>query len=278
MDDAPRLLLDVDGGLARITLNRAGAYNAIDLATARAFTAAVRAVGEAPGVRAVLLSGNGPAFCAGGDVKAMAAAADRAAFLRELAAEFHDGLALLAELPWPVVAAAQGVAAGAGLGLLLCADLVVAEETARMSTAYGAVGLSPDSGVSYHLPRVVGPARAFRLSLTGKVLSAAEAVAWGLVAEVVPAGRGLTRAEAVARALVTAPQPAATETKRLLRAAAARDLRTHLDDEARTIARAGASADAGRLIGAFTAGRRPRTGAAGAEAGQRVEPRAGTER
>ncbi|MFC0529968.1 enoyl-CoA hydratase/isomerase family protein [Phytohabitans kaempferiae] len=259
MDGAACLLFDIDGGLARITLNRPEAYNAIDPATASAFTAAVRAVGEAQAVRAVLLTGNGPAFCAGGDVKAMAGATDRAELLGGLVDDFHEGLALLAELPWPVVAAVRGVAAGAGLGLLLCADLVIAEQSARFSTAYGAVGLSPDSGVSYHLPRIVGPARALRLSLTGEVLSASDALDWGIAAEVVPDGEGLARAEALARALAAGPQPAVAETKRLLRAATGRHLRAHLDDEARTIVRTGASADACRLIEAFATRRRERT-------------------
>lgn len=257
MADPARVRLTIDAGVARISLDRPHAHNAIDLATASEFTAAVAAVAAAPSVRAVLLHGAGPAFCVGGDVKAMAAAGDREEFLRELATVFHAGLARLAESPWPVVAAVHGAVAGAGLGLVLAADVVVAERSARLTAAYSGVGLSPDSGVSYLLPRVVGPRRAFRLSLAGETLSASEAVDWGLITEVAPDGGGLVRAEALAHQLAAAPHPATSETKRLLRAAFDRDLPTHLADEAATIARTAGSADAGARIARFVVGRRP---------------------
>ena len=245
------VLLDVESGVARITLNRPEVYNAIDLATARAFSAAVREVAADGGVRAVVLRGAGRAFCAGGDVRAMAAAPDTAGFVHELATAFHEGFALLVELPCPVVAAVHGLAAGAGLGLALAADLAVAEESARLTAAYGAIGVSPDSGVSYLLPRAVGPARAFRLTLAGGELTAGEALTWGLIAEVAPDGAAGTRAEDLAHRLAATPTPAVRQTKRLLRAAATRDLRSHLADEARTIARTAASPEAIQRITAF---------------------------
>jgi 2-(1,2-epoxy-1,2-dihydrophenyl)acetyl-CoA isomerase len=259
VDGEARLLLDVEDGLARITLNRPAVYNAIDLASARAFTAALGELEQTPSVRAVLLRGSGSAFCAGGDVGAMAGAADRQEYLRELASELHEGLVRLTGLPAPVVAAVEGVAAGAGLGLVLSADLVIAGRSARLSTAYDKIGLSPDSGVSYLLPRAVGLARALRLSLTGAVLTAEEAMGWGIVSEVVPDSTVADRAQEVALRLAAGPHPAVAETKRLLRTAYDRDYREQLAEEARTIARMGASDDAASLIDGFVARRLARS-------------------
>lgn len=255
MGEASPVCLEVVDGVGRITLNRPSVYNAIDVAMARAFTHALVQIEQTPSVRAVLLSGSPPAFCAGGDVAGMAGAEDRADFLTLLATELHAGLARLRGLPVPVIAAVEGPAAGAGLGLVLSADVVIAAESARLSASYAGVGLSPDSGVSFLLPRVVGLGRALQMCLTNRVLSAAEAMAWGIVATVVPDGTAVDHADELARRLAAGPHPAIEETKRLLTMAEDRGYLAHLEDEVRTIARTGVSDDADRLIKAFVARR-----------------------
>ena len=117
----------------------------------------------------------------------MVVAADKAAYLRELAKTLEAGLRAMSELPIPVIAAVQGAVAGAGLAVVLNADVVVASRSTKFLTAYAGIGLTPDCGVSYLLPRAVGQQRALELALTGRVLSADEALEWGLIAQVVDA-------------------------------------------------------------------------------------------
>jgi 2-(1,2-epoxy-1,2-dihydrophenyl)acetyl-CoA isomerase len=210
---------------------------------------------EQASVGAVLLCGSPPAFCAGGDIVGMGCAGDRADFLHTLSTELNVGLVCLAGMPVPVVAAVEGAVAGAGLGLALTADLVIAGSSARLSTSFAGVGLSPDSGVSYILPRTVGLGRALQMCLTGRVLTAAEALSWGIVTEVVPDDTAADRGYELARRLAVGPHPAIVETKRLLRTADRRGYIAHLEEETQTIARTGVSDDSVRLIDAFLARR-----------------------
>lgn len=175
------------GVVYRLTLDRAPVGNAIDQDLADAFAAAVHRIAREPDPHVVVLAAAGGQFCAGGDVRAVAAAVDPAAYLHRLAATMHEALVALRESPHIVVAAVQGAAAGAGLALVLNADLVIASDAAVFLSAYAAVGLTPDCGVSYLLPRVVGPRRAAQLAIEGRVLTAAEALEWGLVTDVVAA-------------------------------------------------------------------------------------------
>lgn len=253
---APPILLDVVGSVAHLVLNRPRRSNAIDLPTAKAFARAVTEIGQRPHLKAVLLRAEGASFCVGGDLTAMAAAAETGAFIAELAAEMHRALTGLAGLAIPVVGAVQGAAAGAGLGLVLAADLVVCAESARFRTAYSGVGLSPDCGVSYWLPRAVGTSRALQMLLSNKVVDANTAWEWGLVGSVVPNTELDSHAMAVACALAEESAPALGQARRLVRAAPARSLGEHLSDEAVTIAQLAAGADARRRIASFTAGRR----------------------
>ena len=149
------VLFDVRDSIARVTLNRPGQSNAFDLDTAREFSSVVERI-AASEARAVLLTGNGPRFCAGGDVASMVVADDRAAYLRELATTLEAGLRAMSELPIPVIAAVQGAVAGAGLAVVLNADVVLASRSTKFLTAYAGIGLTPDCGVSYLLPRAVG--------------------------------------------------------------------------------------------------------------------------
>jgi len=237
-------------GVGRITLTRPEAANTVDLATARAFRDAVSAA-AADEVRAVLLLGAGQRFCAGGDVRSFRAAQEPSAYLQDLATLMEAELRRLSELPKPVVAGVHGAVAGAGLAVMLNADLVVAARSTRFLTAYAAVGLTPDCGVSWLLPRAVGMQRALDLALTGRTLTADEARDWGLVTEVVDDARVQERAEEIAISLAQGPAWALGQTRRLIRASAEDSRQANADDEAATIATALVTQDSQRLVAEF---------------------------
>ncbi len=243
---------ETDGAVGRIVLDRPEAANSFDLPAARAFGAAVD-LAEAATVRAVSLTAAGTRFCAGGDVASFAASDGPAMYVRTLATELEAQLRRLSELPKPVVAGVHGAVAGAGLALVLNADLVVAGESTRFVMAYAGVGLTPDCGVSYLLPRVVGQQRALALALGGRVLTAAEARDWGLVSEVVDDDQVASRTSAVARALAEGPAQAFGETKRLIRSSWDVSRADNAEDEADAIGRMVTSDDAVGLIHQFLA-------------------------
>jgi 2-(1,2-epoxy-1,2-dihydrophenyl)acetyl-CoA isomerase len=203
-------------GVARIVLSRPARANAIDLPTAHALVAAVDRAATSD-VRAVVVLAEGRRFCAGGDVAAMAAAPDRTAYVEELATTVDDVFQRLAGLPKPVVAAVRGAVAGAGLALMLSCDVIVSAASTKFLLAYADVGLTPDCGVSYLLPRAIGQQRALELALTGRVLSAAEGRDWGLVTEVVDDASADARAVQLGERLAAGPTHALGETRRLLR-------------------------------------------------------------
>lgn len=240
----------VDNGIARISLNRPEVSNAVDLPTAEAFADAVTAAADGD-VRAVLFTGKGKRFCAGGDVASIVAASDRAAYVHRLATVFDRGLRHMAALPKPVVVAVQGAAAGAGLGAVLSADLAVTGRSAKFASAYTALGLTPDCGVSRLLPLVVGQARALELALTRRSLTADEALAWGIVAEVVDDDQVLGRAEQLVVELAAGPTSSLGHAKRLIRTSWQTSAEEVALDEADTIARLAAGPEASTLIDAF---------------------------
>ncbi len=182
----PDVLLDIDdAGIARLTLNRPDAANGIDTSLARALLAAAEELAERSDVRVVVLTGAGARFCGGGDVRSFAGADDTAALLREITGPLHRAIELLTALPAPIVAAVQGSAAGAGMGLVAASDLVVSAASSKFVMAYTGIGLTPDGSTTWFLPRLVGYRRAVELALTNRVLSAAEAREIGLITEVV---------------------------------------------------------------------------------------------
>jgi 2-(1,2-epoxy-1,2-dihydrophenyl)acetyl-CoA isomerase len=186
MSEEPVLYTFADG-VARIRLNRPDVGNALDGAVARAIGVAVDAIAAEPGVRAVVLCANGRHFSAGGDIGEFLRERERLAeVIGESLLSFNRTLAKLAHLPVPVVTALNGPVAGGGIGFALTADLVVAAESARFRSGYSAIGLSPDCGASFFLVRALGATRAKELLFTNRSLSAAEALACGLVNRVVP--------------------------------------------------------------------------------------------
>jgi 2-(1,2-epoxy-1,2-dihydrophenyl)acetyl-CoA isomerase len=249
------VLLDVADGIGQLTFNRPDQGNAMDLAFSQELHRLLQRCADDPAVRVVLLTGQGRLFCAGGDVQAMGAAADRGAFLSELAGAAHGAIRTLAALTKPVVAAVQGSAAGAGLSLVLQSDLVLATQKTTFVTAYSAVGLTPDCGQSWLLPRVVGLGRALDMTLTSRRVFAEEALALGLITRIVEEESLLEQARVLARRLADGPAEAAGQARALLRGGFAAEFDAHLDREATMIARMAASEQADALIGAFLHGR-----------------------
>ncbi|MFF4503464.1 enoyl-CoA hydratase/isomerase family protein [Streptomyces sp. NPDC001401] len=253
-----RVTVDIDGdGLARVEMCR-GSGNAIDLAMARALLDAARECEKAR-VRAVLLTGRGRSFCVGGDLKEFAALPGErlAAHLTDVTDALHGALRILAELDAPLVVAVQGAVAGAGLGLVGAADVSLAASDAVFTAAYTAIGYTPDAGVSWSLPRLVGPRRAVDLLLTNRRVPAAEALQVGLVSRVAPPERLNEEAVHVAGALARGATAAYGATRRLVGEALSAGLDEHLDAEARQLAVAAVSAEGREGVAAFLDTRRP---------------------
>lgn len=251
------VLLERDGAVATITLNRPEVGNALDMPTARALMDAVIACDEDDAVRCVLLTGAGKLFCAGGDVASFAKAGDHLpAFLKEITVYVHAAVARLMRMNKPVVTAVNGSAAGAGVSLAILGDIVLAGPKAQFALAYGAIGLSPDGGATWLLPRLIGLRRAQELCLRNKRVPAEEAAAIGLVTRVVE-GDLLAEAMEVAQDLARAATPALGVTRRLLLDSATASLETQLDAESRGIAGLARTAQGKEGITAFLEKRPP---------------------
>ncbi|WP_226966583.1 enoyl-CoA hydratase/isomerase family protein [Streptomyces phaeolivaceus] len=246
-------------GVAHVEMCRERAGNAIDLALATGLLTAARTCAGTDGVRAVLLTGRGRSFCVGGDLREFSGlSGDRlAAHLGRVTDALHGALRVFAALDAPLVAAVQGAAAGAGLGLAAAADLTLAASDATFVAAYTGIGYSPDAGVSWSLPRLVGPKRALDLLLTNRRITAAEAADMGLVSRVVDASRLTEEAEKAAEALARGATGAFGATRRLVAAGLSEGLDAHLDAEARQLAEAAVSAEGRAGVAAFLARRRP---------------------
>ncbi|MGW0949489.1 enoyl-CoA hydratase/isomerase family protein [Streptomyces sp. NPDC002623] len=251
MSELSGVRFEVEAAVGTITLARPEVSNSVDLDTATAFGAAVDRAAADDAVRVVVLRGDGPRFCAGGDAAWISSAGDTHAALLELAGVFDGALQRLGRIPKPVVAAVQGAAAGAGLGVVLAADLVVSTRTARYLTAYAGIGLTPDCGVSWLLPRAVGQQRALELALTGRILSAEEAQAWGIVTTVVD-DDGLDDAMAELTARLTAASPFALgQARRLIRSSFDQSRVDSGQDESESIAAASLTDEARASISKF---------------------------
>lgn len=241
---------EIVDGIGRIELDRPEASNSFDLPTARDMRRAVDAVGVDE-VAAITLTAQGKRFCAGGDVKSFNDADEPAAYLLDLANELEGALRALADTPKPVVAGVRGAVAGAGLAVMLSADVIVAGESTKFVMAYSGIGLTPDCGVSYLVPRAIGQQRALDFALTGRVLSAAEALDWGLVTQVVPDDEVEAAVEKIARRWADSAPRALGQTKRLIRSSWDATGPEVGADESATIAAAVTGDEAQALIQAF---------------------------
>ncbi|MFI5053619.1 MAG: enoyl-CoA hydratase/isomerase family protein [Acidimicrobiia bacterium] len=251
------LELDVRGGVAHLTLNRPDAANGINLALARDLMDATLAITADSRVRAVLLTGAGARFCGGGDLKSFVRQEQLPTHIREILGPLHVAIAQLVRGDAPVVAAVQGSAAGAGMGLVGASDLVVAGESAKFVMAYTGVGLTPDGASSWFLPRLVGLRRAIELTFTNRVLSAAEALDWGLITSVVADDQVQGEAETLATRLAEGPTRTFAAAKRLLHTSLESTLESHLAREAEEISAASARADGIEGMTAFVEKRAP---------------------
>lgn len=253
--DAP-LLLERNGAIATLRFHRPGALNAVDVPMAQALLAAVRSLAQDDSVRCVVLCGAGKGFMAGGDLATLRA--DPVQGAADLLAPLNEAVALLAQLNAPVIAQVHGVAAGAGLSLMLQADLVLAADTTRFNLAYINLGTSCDVGASWALPRLVGLNRALEIALLGDAFTAPQAQQWGLIHRAVPAAELDAAVQQLAQRLASGPTRAYGHMRRLMRASLTRDLATQLQAEAQAFDDCAHSADLREGIEAFFA-KRPAT-------------------
>ena len=222
------------GAVATITLNRPEKLNAFSGTMRQDLLAALQQAEADQDVRAIVLTGAGRAFCAGGDVAFMSTLQsenDTRAF-RGLLDAGRDIILKIASMQTPVLAAINGVAAGAGCNLALACDYRIAADDAKLSESFVRIGLQPDWGGTWLLPRLVGKSRALELMLTGRMVEASEALAIGLVDRVVPAAEVLPAAQTLAATFAAAPPVAARSIRRALAAAGTNDLRAQLELEA----------------------------------------------
>ena len=254
------VLYEVTDGLATITLNRPDAMNALNNATKNALRDTLRQAADDDGVRAVLLTGSGRAFCVGQDLKEHTEALQgRGGSALDTVAEHYNPITLaLATMAKPVVAGVNGVAAGAGAGFAFAADYRIMADTASFNTSFAGVALTADSGVSWTLPRLVGHGRAADLLLFPRNVKAPEALELGLVSRVVPADELAAEAAGTARRLADGPTLAYAALKESLAHGAAHSLAETLDKESELQLRAGASGDHRTAVEAFVKKERPR--------------------
>lgn len=255
------LLLDLDGPVATLTLNRPEAGNAFVPEMVEELPAAFAWLADRAPARALVITGAGRLFSAGGDVEHFRDGLDDpvefAASMRHGLARLHHAIAELCRIPYPVVAAINGHAIGAGLALALAADLRVASERSKLMFAYGRIGASPDGGMTYFLPRIVGPARATELLLEEPILRAREALAAGLVTEVVPPGDVVASATLRAARLAEKSPQFVRNVKRLVTSSQDHGLLEQLELERHALADATATSDFAHGVTALFAGRRP---------------------
>jgi 2-(1,2-epoxy-1,2-dihydrophenyl)acetyl-CoA isomerase len=253
---ASPILFSLVDGLAHLTFNRPASLNAMDFAMGALWRDLGEWVATDPAVRVVLLDAAGPAFCAGGDVVAMAGGGASGAAVTAMAHTINDGIRAFVTSDKPIVAAVQGAVAGGGLGLMLTADYVVAADSARFVSRYANIGLTPDLGATTLLPAAVGQRRALQLLLQDVAIDAPTALDWGLVTEVVPAGEVATRAHQIARFWLDNATGAFGQAKRLVRVGAGRSFEANLHDEAATIGARFDTDEAKARVAAFAAASR----------------------
>jgi 2-(1,2-epoxy-1,2-dihydrophenyl)acetyl-CoA isomerase len=256
VDAATGIRIDTADGIATITLDRPDALNALTIPMKESLLAALNAAGAATDVRAVILTGAGRAFCAGQDLRERLEP-DAPTLGEELRERYNPIVRTMRSMPKPIVGAVNGVAAGAGASLAFACDLRIASESASFVLAFGRIGLIPDSGATWTLPRLVGLAKASEMALLNDPVSAADALKIGLVSKVV-AGESLQEeARALAMRLVAGAPAALAASKRLLESGITFDLDAALAAETAAQDRLGAAADHAEGIAAFLEKRAP---------------------
>lgn len=258
MSPSSSVLFTCEDGLARLTLNRPDVANTLDREMSEALFKATIECDENKSIRAVLLTGNGKLFCGGGDINGFAAAGESVSRMaKELTTILNAVVSRFLRMNKPLVVAVNGPAAGAGLSLAMLGDIVVAAPQAHFSVAYTAVGLTPDLGASWLLPRLVGLRRAQELALTNRRVMAPEAAQIGLITQVAQQD-ALAEAEAIAKLLAQGATGALGRTKALLARSFTTGLEEQMELEARSIAQALSGAEGQEGISAFLNKIKPR--------------------
>ncbi|MFJ3450237.1 enoyl-CoA hydratase/isomerase family protein [Pseudomonas sichuanensis] len=253
------LLIQVEAGVAWITLNRPDQRNALDIPTLKHLHATLEACNSDPAVRVVVLTGTGRSFCAGADLAEWAEAEARGALETYGWTETaHALMQCLHSLDKPTIAAINGTAVGAGMDLSLCCDLRLAAQSARFKAGYTSMAYSPDAGASWHLPRLIGSEQAKRLLFLDELWGAERALAAGLVGEVVADEQLATAAAELAARLAQGPTFAHAQTKRLIRDGAQRSLAEQLSAELAAGLLCGRSQDGAEALRAASEKRAPR--------------------
>lgn len=257
-NDQTSLIVGRDGGIVQLRFNRPAVLNALDRVTAQAFVHACRDIAADHSVRAVIISGAGRAFMAGGDLAELRADPTSAALA--LIGPMHEAIVLLAEMRAPVIASLHGAVAGAGLSLALACDFALAAEGTRFTLAYVNIGTSCDLSGSWSLPRLVGIRKAMEIAVLGEQFEAAEALRLGLVNRVVPTADLEAETLALAQRLANGPAQAIAQLKRLMRTSFEHDLRGQLDAERTAFLSCAATGDFVEGLDAFMAKRAPQFG------------------
>jgi 2-(1,2-epoxy-1,2-dihydrophenyl)acetyl-CoA isomerase len=253
------LVFEVTDGVGLIRLNRPDDGNAITLEMAHEMLDVAMRCDEDPEVRSVVLTGSGKTFCAGGDLKAFAAQGKKASFyMKQVTLAFHAVISRFNWMDAPVVGAINGTAAGGGFSLALTTDIAIAAESAKFTMAYTKVGLTPDGSSSYFLARMVGLRRAKEMALLNPVLSARQALEWGLINQVVADDQVLPAALEIAYHLAKGPTIALGEAKRLILSGTTESLESQMEKESRAIAAMVGKVDGREGVAAFIGKRIPK--------------------
>jgi 2-(1,2-epoxy-1,2-dihydrophenyl)acetyl-CoA isomerase len=252
------IIFEVKDQVAYIKLNRPEAANGLNMTSGKELMHIAIRCDEDPEIRAVLLTGQGKFFSAGGDLKYFSESGDGLSkALKEMTVYCHAAASRFTRMDKPLVTAVNGPAAGMGMSFAICGDLILAAESASFTAAYTAAALAPDGGMTYLLPRYVGLLRARELMLTNRKLSAKEALEWGLVSRVVPDAELMQEAEKLMRALASGPTLSFGAVKRLVNVTFSHPLETQMEFEARAIADMSKTADAREGVSAFLGRRKP---------------------
>jgi 2-(1,2-epoxy-1,2-dihydrophenyl)acetyl-CoA isomerase len=250
------ILLEVNQGIANLTLNRPEVFNAFNEQQSHDMLDALKKIEKDKSIRVVILTGAGKAFCSGQDLKSIAGSKNRS-LSESLYKRYNPMIRAMRNLPVPIICKLNGVAAGAGCSLALASDMIVASENATLIEVFINVGLVLDSGSSYFLPRLVGSARAFELSTMGSKVTAAQALEWGMVNKVVKPEELDAETSKVAAYYAKAPTKAIALMKKMLNKSFHSDLDTMLEYEAYCQEIAGKSSDYQEGVSAFNEKRKP---------------------
>ena len=248
----------LNDGVATITLNRPQAANALTMQMGRELMDASICCDNDPEIRVVVLTGAGRMFCVGADLKQFPPAGPKlASEIKLLTTRLHAAISRFVRMDVPLICAINGTAAGAGMGLALIGDMVLAAKSARFKMAYSRLALTPNCSVTYYLPRLVGFHRAFELYVTNRMLSATEAETWGMVNRVVADDALASETQILAAQLAAGPTQAIGATKRLFQGTWTEVLESQMEQETRTLTNAAQCPEVAEGIKAFFEKREP---------------------